>query len=652
MRLITAGNLGEAREYLVTLDKDVALVEETARLRDLYVGYQRSQGDNGLQAQFLSEILFEQHYNGRAALIRSILNDDLEAANKVVQTIPGIAENWIQKIVDLREDTEVQRDEVWRLGGLHVIGSERHESRRIDNQLRGRAARQGDPGSSRFFLSLEDELMRRFGGERLKSWMSKGLLSSIPEDMPLEFGVLDRMIESAQERVEGYNFDMRKNIVEYDDVMNRQRMATYNSRRSILMGDGDDYDERIDDAFAVSIEQLVDNYIENYVPFVRSEIERVVLDFTTEATDDINVTAVIARLRGLLPDIVKIDKAELADYTSDKLIDRLMILVHENEESGTNIYQLLRAMGRFLPLLPPVPNLGSLASRKSGQVQAKENIRRDYVASVRNFYDEFVQDHVELPAEDREDIWQSSEEELNQAFSQFGIDGLSLKTADYRQTRFSNQANAALRELLLDTLSALDGEQLEVALKAYVSKQQEKWRKQIGEDEYRNFQRVLLLNSIDREWRDYLTAADDLRREIGLEAVGQRDPKVQYKIRSAQMFNDMRSNIEQNIVDRFFFQVEQHRSFVQKQEAEIAYQAQARDAGYQVVKRDKGRGVELRRDMPKVGRNDPCPCGSGKKYKQCHMKQDMAAAKPSSSNGRPSKGKSNSRSGKKRRRRR
>lgn len=91
-----------------------------------------------------------------------------------------------------------------------MIGSERHESRRIDNQLRGRAARQGDPGSSRFFLSLEDDLMRRFGGERLKVWMSRGVLSNIPEDTPLEFSVLDRIIESSQERIEGYNFDLRK----------------------------------------------------------------------------------------------------------------------------------------------------------------------------------------------------------------------------------------------------------------------------------------------------------------------------------------------------------------------------------------------------------------------------------------------------------
>jgi preprotein translocase subunit SecA len=136
----------------------------------------------------------------------------------------------------------------------------------------------------------------------------------------------------------------------------------------------------------------------------------------------------------------------------------------------------------------------------------------------------------------------------------------------------------------------------------------------------------LLLDAIDREWRDYLTAMDDLRREIGLEAVGQRDPKVQYKIRSAEMFADMRHNIEKNVVNRFFHQIATHQAFIQQQEADVAYQLQAREAGYQVVQREKGKGVELRRDMPKVGRNDLCPCGSGKKYKNCHMRQDRAVA--------------------------
>jgi preprotein translocase subunit SecA len=164
----------------------------------------------------------------------------------------------------------------------------------------------------------------------------------------------------------------------------------------------------------------------------------------------------------------------------------------------------------------------------------------------------------------------------------------------------------------------MESQQLIDALIGYVQKQQTKWRETIGEEEYRNFQRLLLLESIDREWRDYLTAMDDLRREIGLEAVGQRDPKVQYKLRSAEMFIDMRHNIEQDIVDRFFRQISSHQAYVEKQDSEKEYRTNAQEAGFQVIKRKDGKGTELRRDAPKVGRNDPCPCGSGKKYKLCH----------------------------------
>jgi preprotein translocase subunit SecA len=118
---------------------------------------------------------------------------------------------------------------------------------------------------------------------------------------------------------------------------------------------------------------------------------------------------------------------------------------------------------------------------------------------------------------------------------------------------------------------------------------------------------------------------DDLRREIGLEAFAQRDPKVEYKRRSYQMFADMRNNIDKTIVDRFFREIASHQQYIQRQEAAVAYQAKLSQAGYQVVQRDQGKGVELRREMPKVGRNDPCPCGSGRKYKNCHMRQDLAA---------------------------
>ena len=121
----------------------------------------------------------------------------------------------------------------WPPGGLHILGTERHESRRIDNQLRGRAGRQGDPGSSRFYLSLEDDLMRIFGGERITGLMER---LGMEEDVPIEHGLVNRAIENAQKKVEGHNFDIRKNLLEYDDVMNQQRKTIYALRRQVLEG--------------------------------------------------------------------------------------------------------------------------------------------------------------------------------------------------------------------------------------------------------------------------------------------------------------------------------------------------------------------------------------------------------------------------------
>ncbi|MCA9949829.1 MAG: SEC-C domain-containing protein [Anaerolineales bacterium] len=613
LRYIRVGQLGQARAYVEGLDRDTAVVEEAVRLEELHTRYKNVHKDENLAAQFIAEQLFDQHYNARAALIRSVLGGERQEAEHIVAQIPGLDSELITQIEAIQHQTELEREEVWRLGGLHVIGSERHESRRIDNQLRGRAARQGDPGSSRFFLSLEDDLMRRFGGERLKSFMSR---TNIPDDMPIENGMLDRIIESSQERIEGYNFDIRKNVVEYDDVMTKQRQAIYGERRKILQSDPETLDNKIDDAFDVMIAELVDNYVENYTDFAHSEIERVINDFSTDATDDINLTGVLRTLRSLLPGITEIDQAEFEGLPAEKLTDRLMQLVRQNDEEGTNLYQLLDAMGRFLPLLPPVPNLATLATRRSGQLQARELAQRQFLENVALLYNELLANHIE--ESERARIWQDTENAISEAFNQFSLDALSIKNATARQQRFRVTVIEALKEMLLESLDALDGPHLVQALGDYVDIHQQKWQDHIGVEEYRNFQRLLLLAAIDREWRDYLTAMDDLRREIGLEAIGQRDPKMMYKQRSFQMFSHMRKNIDRDIADRFFRQIVSHEQFVRQQQAEVQYQLQSQDAGYQKVQRKSGRGVEVRRDAPKVGRNDPCPCGSGKKYKQCH----------------------------------
>ncbi len=624
LRLIRSNRLAIAREYLTEQGQDVALVDDAIRMIDLHTGYATSKGDVHRAARFLAETLFERLYSARSALIRAVMNDQEEEARMLVETIPGLPAESIQWIKDIRAQREEEREEVWRLGGLHVIGSERHESRRIDNQLRGRAARQGDPGSSRFFLSLEDDLMLRFGGERLRGFMSR---TNIPDDMPIESGLLDRIIESSQERIEGYNFDIRKNVVEYDDVMSKQRDAIYGERRAILMGEDVDLDKRVLEAFDRAVDQLVHDYLDDYPNFVRGEIDRAIMMFSTDATDTINVNGVLVRMRGLLPGVTHLDRGELVDLSANKLVDILMDLVDENLENGENLLQFIRAASRFIPLLPAVPNLGAiLSSQRSGQLPVvRERVQRDFVGRVETTFNDFLAEYLE--EDERAELWNRTADRFDQIFDQFRVEGLSRKAMQAQQSDFRRQCDEALRDMLKGTLFALDNEQLAESLSEYARRQSDRWRDQIGEEAHHDFQRLLLLQAIDGEWRDYLIAMDDLRREIGLEAIAQRDPKVEYKRRSYQMFADMRNKIDETVVDNYFRRIASHQSYIRQQEEAADRQAQLIKAGYQVVRREKGKGVELRRDAPKVGRNDPCPCGSGKKYKHCHMRSDQAAAR-------------------------
>ncbi|MCB0034559.1 MAG: SEC-C domain-containing protein, partial [Anaerolineales bacterium] len=638
LQLVQVRRLNAAREYLKELEIDTIVVDEAVRLLNLHTNYQVALQDERKMAQFLAEQVFDLHYTARAALIRAVLGDRLAEAQRITETIPAMPATLITQIQALVKDSEQERRRVWELGGLHVIGSERHESRRIDNQLRGRAARQGDPGSSRFFLSLEDDLMRRFGGERLRSFMTR----NVPDDLPIESSVLDRIIASSQERIEGYNFDIRKNVLEYDDVMARQREATYDERRRILTGELD-LDEKVQTAFNLVIDELVDNFLDNYIGYVQGEIERAIADFSAEATGDVNLRGVLTRLRSLLP-IRKLEMDVVADMDPDQLSRELMKLARENERDGRNLYQLLQAMSRFIPLLPAVPNLAAiLSSRRSGHLQALNNVQQSFTTQIRQTFDDFLAKYID-PTE-REEIWQKALQQVEDAFEQFSVTRPSAEVFQAQQIRFRQQVNGALQALLIDSLSALDSEQLVVALNEYVDLWQNKWRERIGDEEYRRFQRSLLLSAIDREWRDYLTAADDLRREIGLESAGrQRDPKVEYKKRSYEMFADMRNNIQRDIADRFFRQIQSHEDFMRQQAEKAAAEARLSNAGYQVVQRQQGKGVELRREMPKVGRNDPCPCGSGKKYKQCHgRKGGPRNETATTTNGSPARKKKRSR---------
>jgi len=518
---LNVNQIAAARRYLEDLEIDGVIADEAQHMLNLHTRYQAARSNPQQAGQFLAEIVFEHNYNGRAALIRTLLADDMAAAKKLVEEVPGLTNQQIERIEQIKQDVAAEKQAVWQLGGLHVVGSERHESRRIDNQLRGRAARQGDPGSSRFFLSVEDDLMKRFGGERLRRFMS-GNSNLIPEDTPIQMGILDRIIENAQERIEGYNFDIRKNVVEYDDVMSKQRQAIYKERRGILMGETVDLDDKVTQAFEGAIAELVQNYLVDYPGFIRREIERAILDFSTDATDTINVNGVVNRLRGLLPEVLNMDRGDLAQLNSRDLTDELMDLAYENLENGHNLVQLFRAMSRFIPLLPSIPNIGNrLSTMRSGQIQARENIRLDYLKQIQSLYESFLAENIAEGK--REEIWENARQQINNAFLQFSVEGLSVQAIRGQQQRFQEQVDEAQRALLIDSLSALDEEGVQAALRQRVDQQQDLWRKNIGETEYQNFQRLLLLSAIDREWRDYLTAMDDLRREIGRKAAGESE---------------------------------------------------------------------------------------------------------------------------------
>ena len=231
-------------------------------------------------------------------------------------------ERWAEVLRDKVYQCQKDREQIYALGGLHVIGTERHEARRIDNQLRGRAGRQGDPGSSRFYISLEDELMRRFGGERLQPWMDRAGF----EEAPLEFNMLAKVIESVQERVEGYNFDVRKHVLEYDNVVNKQREVVYAERRKIL-GRDDLHDDLLN--------------------MVEMEIKRVVTATTQGYDDEWDLEGLLAELRRFVPVPRTYTVEDLKGLEPEDIVSKFAELADHfywdmNQTLGRETYRALR----------------------------------------------------------------------------------------------------------------------------------------------------------------------------------------------------------------------------------------------------------------------------------------------------------------------
>ncbi len=336
---------------------------------------------------------------------------------------------------------------VKELGGLYIIGTERHESRRIDNQLRGRSGRQGDPGVSQFYLSMEDELMLRFGSDRMKGMMDR---LGMADDQPIESKLVSRSVESAQKRVEGNNFDARKQLLQFDDVMRQQREIIYKQRAEVL---------------------------------------------------------------------------------------------------------------------------------------DSENLRGDIEAMIESVISRIVNAHT--PAEEVPEEWE--------------LGGI----VDY--------VNAVLLEDGGLTEKELRGKEPEEIIELIVEKVKAKYdekEQSFTSEQMREFERVIMLRSVDMKWMDHIDAMEQLREGIHLRAYGQIDPFREYQMEGFQMFEDMVASIEEDTV-----------TYIMKAEIEQNMERQKVAEGEAVVANDEG--SQPKKQSPKrsdnnIGRNAPCPCGSGKKYKNCH----------------------------------
>jgi preprotein translocase subunit SecA len=364
---------------------------------------------------------------------------------------------YLEQLDKARAQCATEHEEVVALGGLHILGTERHEARRIDNQLRGRSGRQGDPGSSRFYLSLEDDLLRIFGSERISGIMSK---LGMEEGQPIEHSMITKAIENAQHKVEGHNFDIRKHLLEYDDVMTKQREVIYSQRREVLETD---------------------------------DVHELVQDMTAEVLDDL--------LDASLP---------AAAYADDWDLDGL----------GEAVYH---QFGVRVSLTPE-----QVASMERGAV------------------------------------------------------------AEQIRTRLEAQ---------------------------YATKADE-----IGADQFQELERWVILQVIDKHWKDHLLAMDHLKEGIGLRGYGQKNPLNEYKREGFDLFMDMTERIKTDVVEFLFkAQVAPSDEHLALRPRRTPQRAVAHRGGMSGMREDSGGATvtTVRRQGEKIGRNAPCPCGSGKKYKKC-----------------------------------
>ncbi|TMQ16495.1 MAG: preprotein translocase subunit SecA [Deltaproteobacteria bacterium] len=508
-------------------------------------------------------------------------------------------------VAKYKEQCDAERQEVLKAGGLKIVGTERHESRRIDNQLRGRAGRQGDPGASRFYLSLQDDLLRIFGLDRMTGLMEK---LGLEEDVPIESPMVTRSIEGAQKKVEGRNFDQRKNLLEYDDVMNQQRKTIYALRRQIL--EGRYHREPTED-----------------------EAKKGIVPEPVTSSGDWTMESLTPELRRMLGG--EGERPGMIDIVKDKVRER-----DERIASGENIpdtrpgWRVLRAeiWRQFGVLL----DLEKRYDTDRGELL--ESITTDIAASL---------------IQQRERMYDLCDARMAAVIERLLSPDIPDDEWDW------DELEDALEEQFATKFDISPGTADEVAAQVWpvLERRLAEREKELSRPWLMYFSRDFALTEIDEQWIEHLKTMDALREGIGLQGYGQKDPKKEYKRIGFDMFREMMDRIQANTVTKLFRvqiqreeeQVPQlHHKERQMEEHGVANKSDdevERDtSGHQIAAQQKrpargraaaqaargdsdgARQEPVRRERPKVGRNDPCPCGSGKKYKKCHGKDEEAAA--------------------------
>jgi preprotein translocase subunit SecA len=505
-----------------------------------------------------------------------------------------------------RKKCQEEGDEIRELGGLLILGTERHESRRIDNQLRGRAGRQGDPGQSKFYLSLEDDLMRIFAGDRVKLLMER---MGMPDNEPIEHPWVTKSVENAQKKVEERNFDIRKNVLEYDDVMNSQRKTVYDLRQQLLAGRY--YPDIVDEEGKPTGEkrvvkprqEVIDDVMPKIGVFLGTHLEDPVLPHDSEGkprelTREDFAPAKKAGKKG------KKDKdgdGKAKEIKVHKLteVDELRRLVYQGDRSG-----------RF-------PGWGVVYD-----FTGKEK-------KVAEVYDDLAELVPQALTEQRERVLDLMDRILSSMVEESCPANRPPEDWDWGSI-FEGMKETFGIELADDVAEFGDPESLAQHLFDLVEASYESKEKEIGLELILKVFRHIYLEELDRAWVDHLTDMEHLRDGIGLQGYGQKDPKQAYKKEGFNIFVQMVARVSSNVMSKLMTKVEVQRAEEEDERemrelmrlAERARLAQPRHE-QALPPGAATNAAEATSDMaPLLSGEMECPCGSGKAFSKCHGAED------------------------------